>query len=411
VALKLFGADKVTSSNVYDVFRDAVTLIGLQEDNPSTEISRHLIQVYDIGVLNTPSPRAFMSMKLVAGKRTLENSVRRFRYAGGMPVSLSLKYLRQILVPLAWMHSLDPPAVHGDLKPDNILMAEDSTLILTDFGLAARLPLGSMGGAVQYQAPESLFQQPAGTPADIYAVGLTWYEMLTGHHPFSEVGLEATAVGDDQAFIRAHQVARKWEIRSVLPGEKQDGERIPPAFEFNEEMRQHPQLGAILNRCLAYKQSERYHNARSLLSHIDQYIKDGNVPDVETVIGQSRTDEEKEIELVPKTPEAIVNDAQTLILQGQAAQAAKLAENLLRQNDTYVPAILIQAKALANLKQIEKAKEFCEKAQKLASQEPGVLEAMADILEAEGKMSFAQNLRLRAANMREEATKKSGRRL
>ena len=129
-----------------------------------------------------------------------------------MPVELSLTFLRELLIPLAWMHTLENPAVHGDIKPDNILMNGESRLILTDFGLAARLPLGSTGGCIPYQAPESLLGGTAEIPSDIYATGLVWYEMLTGHHPFEDVGAEATSTADVQAYLRAHQESRKWPM-------------------------------------------------------------------------------------------------------------------------------------------------------------------------------------------------------
>ena len=63
VALKLFKSDKVNAQNVHEVFGDAITLIGLQEASPSTEVAGHLIQVYDIGILEAPWHRAFLSMK------------------------------------------------------------------------------------------------------------------------------------------------------------------------------------------------------------------------------------------------------------------------------------------------------------------------------------------------------------
>ncbi|NQU36109.1 MAG: protein kinase, partial [Actinobacteria bacterium] len=198
VAIKLFRVDKVTSDNIHDVFYDVIVLVGLLEDLPALGVASRLMRVYDIGVLKTPAPRAFVSMKLIRGKKTLANIIRQRRH-GGMRVRTSLGLLRQILTPLAWMHTLDQPIAHGNIKPGNVLMDEESNLILTDFGLAARLPLGSFGGAIQYQAPESLQAGEVSASADVYAIGLIWYKMLTGRHPF-----EAIAAGDVRAFVQAH---------------------------------------------------------------------------------------------------------------------------------------------------------------------------------------------------------------
>jgi serine/threonine-protein kinase len=209
VALKLFSSDAVTPENVGGVLNDAIALMALQEENPDPAVARHLVQVLDMGLVAAPEQRAYMSMRLVPGKMTLDTEVRRFAKAGGMPVALSLRFLRQIPAPLAWMHTLDSPLAHGDLKPDNVLLDQTGTLILTDFGLATRMPLTSLGGAVEYQAPEQLAGASAGVASDIYAIGLLWHEMLTGRHPFEGAGLEARARGDDAGYVFAHQEARR----------------------------------------------------------------------------------------------------------------------------------------------------------------------------------------------------------
>jgi len=89
-----------------------------------------------------------------------------------MPLATAMWFLRQLLVPLAWMHTLDVPVVHGDLKPDNVLLTPSGDVVLTDFGLAAHLPLRSLGGAISYQAPETLLQHGADSRADIMSSGM-----------------------------------------------------------------------------------------------------------------------------------------------------------------------------------------------------------------------------------------------
>ena len=398
VALKLFKADRVTSDNVHEVFCDATVLISLQEDLPDPEIVQRLVPVYDIGVLNSPTRRAFISMKLIRGKKTLANAVTRWKH-GGMPVETSLGFLRQILVPLAWMHTLDHPVVHGDIKPDNVLMDEASNLILTDFGLAERLPLGSLGGAIQYQAPETLLGRDSRSPADVYAVGLTWYEMLTGHHPFEEVGLKAIAAGDDRAFIQAHQESRKWPMGGDLTSN--DGLRIKCPSEFNEEMRDHPQLQLILRKSLAYRQSDRYANAQLMLRDIDAYVETGCVNvtlDVQKIAAEHGR-------LPEQTPESLIKDAEAWLRCGQNREALNLARRVVEEHPKFLQGRLALVRALAACGNLDEAKSTCTEAQQREPQAPEVFDTWAVVFEAEGKPGMAANMRNTAGKLRQNLGK------
>ena len=407
VALKLFETEKIGAENFGEVFNDAITLIGIQEESSYAASARHLIQVYDIGVLKTPDEQAFMSMKLVPGRKTLQDAVRRWRH-GGMPIETALGYLRQILIPLAWMHTLDIPVVHGDLKPDNILLADDSMLVLTDFGLAARLPLGSRGGAIAYQAPESLLHVSAKAPADIYAIGVIWYELLTGRHPFQDVGLAAIADDDQQALIRAHIEARKWSIRPADPvAPNEQDQRIVPASEINKQLLDHPQLEAMLIRCLQFDQSKRYLNAKLLLTDIDRYVETGRLG---TIVIQPKSDgEDPEIVLQPKTPEIRVQDALSLLKQGQLDTALDQIELALRQKKDFVAAILAKARILTAKKDFKNAREACVKAQQIDPKDPDVFGAMADVLLSQGKTDLARNMRSQEQQLRQERSRSARR--
>ncbi len=398
IALKLFEGTAVTRSNVHEVLNDGIRLASLQESDPKPDISRHIIQVYDVGMLHVPEPRAFMSMKLVPGRKTLDHIVRRFR-DGLMPVETSLRYLRQLLIPLAWMHTLDEPVVHGDLKPDNVLLSMNDDLIVADFGLAARLPLGTLGGAIAYQAPETLLGQSGLTASDMYGVGLIWYELLTGRHPFDGVGLEAQAADDSGAYLAAHQQARKWPMRPAEPGEElSQAPRIPLASELNEDLREHPQVEALLRRCFAYFPTQRFTHARVLLEAIDRYIGSGSTGDV----GAAPAEQPPTLEDVarPKTPAMLVDDSRSLHAQGRHVEALAKTEEALRQDPKHVPAWLARARALAAARQFASAREACGRAQAVAPDDPDVLETLADVYEADQKAGLADNLRKQAVALR-----------
>lgn len=402
VALKLFKEGIVTSENAYEKLNDALVVFGLLDENPNLDIAAHLVQVYDMGIVSTPSPRAFMSMRLIPGKKNLKSEVYRFRHGGGMPVSLSLRYIRELLVPLAWMHSLEDPALHGDLKPENVMLTEDSRLVLVDFGLAARMPLGVRGGTIAYEAPEKLQGFIGETQADVYSVGVIWYELLTGRHPFQDVGIGATAQGDSEAFIQAHIAARKWPIcaKDKLPVAQQQN-RIVPASEINEDLaEQHPQIELLLNKCLADDISERFSNARVLLDHINSYIEEGTfVPSDLEVMGVLPKTRGKVP--VPKPQEKTIKgklaDVDALLMQNKPEQALTIVNGILRAEPECMLALLKKAKVLTSMPgRLNDADKVCSQAMVLDSDDPAVYRMLADIRKAQGKHRQAVGYRNRA---------------
>src|SRR5206468_7676969 len=81
--------------------------------------------------------------------------------------------------------------VHRDVKPENILIADDGTVKVADFGLARAFAdssisqaEGTVTGTVQYLAPEQIHGEPADPRTDIYATGIVMFELLTGRAPF-----------------------------------------------------------------------------------------------------------------------------------------------------------------------------------------------------------------------------------
>jgi serine/threonine protein kinase len=136
----------------------------------------------------------------------------------GAPIQLDycLRILRPIADALDYAHS--EGVVHRDVKPSNILLDKRGVPILSDFGLARvaeaadseRLTqTGAMVGTPTYMAPEQCAGHEAGAPADIYALGVIAFEMITGRVPFSA----PTPLG----VISAHQVTPPPSPRKFNP--------------------------------------------------------------------------------------------------------------------------------------------------------------------------------------------------
>ena len=150
------------------------------------ELMRHLrhpniVRVYETRFLEEEGIY-FVVMELVAGQglnRALEEH-------GPLSPSSVARLGVEVASALAHAHSLH--VVHRDIKPGNILVNEDGTAKVSDFGIA-RLVAGTSGaadslvGTIDYMAPEQ-FEGSTGRQADLWALGVTLYEAVTGTHPF-----------------------------------------------------------------------------------------------------------------------------------------------------------------------------------------------------------------------------------
>jgi hypothetical protein len=87
-----------------------------------------------------------------------------------------------VLAGLAYAHGRG--VVHGDLKPENVIVEASGTAKLVDFGQSVRSGQPTTGGTAAYMSPEAIRGEPVGPPADLYAVGAMLYEALTGRPPF-----------------------------------------------------------------------------------------------------------------------------------------------------------------------------------------------------------------------------------
>ena len=150
----------------------------------------NIVPLYDAGQADG---HAYYVMPLVSG-----GSLRRKLEAGGPPPpEASHRILQEVASALAFAHAQG--VVHRDIKPDNVLLADDGRAMVADFGIAKALSASTPGlpetvhtvtgiaiGTPAYMAPEQVLGDAnVGAGADVYAFGILGYELLAGRPPFT----------------------------------------------------------------------------------------------------------------------------------------------------------------------------------------------------------------------------------
>jgi eukaryotic-like serine/threonine-protein kinase len=170
----------------------------------------------------------------------------RDRLRNPMTVDESLYYLRTIAEALRVIHVFG--ILHRDLKPANVMLREDNSPVLIDFGLARRsledagtTGIGQVLGSPYYISPEQSQGQRVDARTDLYSLGVMFYEMLTGERPYA--GRSAVAI------MEQHSIA-------PVP-------ILPPASAAQQP---------LLDRLMAKQQSARYASADELLADLGPVV-------------------------------------------------------------------------------------------------------------------------------------------
>src|SRR5690242_14914409 len=124
-----------------------------------------------------------MIMEFVEGQSLDERM-----HQGRLPVADAVAYIIQGLAALSYAHGRG--VIHRDIKPANMMLTPDGTVKLMDFGIArSNIDLGITAtgttlGSLAYMTPEQVKCEPADVRSDVYSVGISLYEMVTGQRPF-----------------------------------------------------------------------------------------------------------------------------------------------------------------------------------------------------------------------------------
>ena len=239
VAIKVLPAQLARNDELRERFdREARTIAGLNHANICT--------LYDVGHQDGID---YLVMELVDG-RSLDGAIPR----EGLPLTEAVEYGAQIASGLAAAHAVG--VVHRDMKPANVVVGADSQVKILDFGLAklmerptasgarpaaAATEIGTVMGTVGYMSPEQAGGRNVDHRSDIFSLGATMYEMLSGRRPFER----ASSVDTIHAIIH----------------------EAPPPLD------QPPELEDILAKALAKDPKDRYQHAGDLALDLRRFAQ------------------------------------------------------------------------------------------------------------------------------------------
>ena len=235
VALKVLPRDKAKNPILVRRFKAEAQAAG-QLEHPN------IVAVYDTGEADG---FLYIAMEYVEGIDLFEQVKRR----GTIPVKRSIEIIKQVASAL--QHAFEHNIVHRDIKPSNLLLRHDGVVKVTDLGLARSIDdtletnitrAGTTVGTVDYMAPEQArSSKSADVRRDIYSLGCTWYQMLTGEPPYAEGSLTNK--------LQAHAI-------KPLPDPREINENVPEG------------LIAVLQRMTAKKPADRYQTPAELLEDL-----------------------------------------------------------------------------------------------------------------------------------------------
>jgi serine/threonine-protein kinase len=241
VAIKLLKSDLANDANFEAKFR--------QEAQASARMAHpSIVRIYDAGEEETTDPNGnvvktpFIIMELVKG-RLLRDLI----HEGKVDTARAVKFISGILSALEVSHRSG--VIHRDIKPANVMVGENDSVKVMDFGIARAVSDNSatqaatagIVGTAQYFSPEQARGDAVDARTDLYSTGIILYELLAGRPPFkgeSAVSVAYQHVSEEAPLPSSHNPSVSGELDAVVVRAmaKDRDERYQTAEEFREHL-------------------------------------------------------------------------------------------------------------------------------------------------------------------------------
>ena len=259
----------------------------------------HIVRITDIG---EEDGQQYLAMEYVAGldlKRYIKEHY---------PLSNeeAVRIMGQILLAMRLAHTRG--IVHRDLKPQNILLTPDGTAKVTDFGIAVAFAetsltqTNSMLGSVHYLSPEQARGSKATVQSDIYAMGIIFYEMLTGHIPYD---------GDSAVTIALQH------FQKPLPSVIAENPSVPQALEN------------VVIKTTAKKLTDRYKSVAEMYVDLSSSLSYNRRNEPKLVFDDATKADTKTL---PKVSQSTLTSIPKVQTQSPKPQAAKPSQQVSEDN-------------------------------------------------------------------------------
>ena len=259
----------------------------------------HIVRITDIG---EEDGQQYLAMEYVAGldlKRYIKEHY---------PLSNeeAVRIMGQILLAMRLAHTRG--IVHRDLKPQNILLTPDGTAKVTDFGIAVAFAetsltqTNSMLGSVHYLSPEQARGSKATVQSDIYAMGIIFYEMLTGHIPYD---------GDSAVTIALQH------FQKPLPSVIAENPSVPQALEN------------VVIKATAKKLTDRYQSVAEMYVDLSSSLSYNRRNEPKLVFNDTTKADTKTL---PKVPQSTLTSIPKVQTQSPKPQTAKPSQQASEDN-------------------------------------------------------------------------------
>jgi len=259
----------------------------------------HIVRITDIG---EEDGQQYLAMEYVAGldlKRYIKEHY---------PLSNeeAVRIMGQILLAMRLAHTRG--IVHRDLKPQNILLTPDGTAKVTDFGIAVAFAetsltqTNSMLGSVHYLSPEQARGSKATVQSDIYAMGIIFYEMLTGHIPYD---------GDSAVTIALQH------FQKPLPSVIDENPSVPQALEN------------VVIKATAKKLTDRYQSVAEMYVDLSSSLSYNRRNEPKLVFNDTTKADTKTL---PKVSQSTLTSIPKVQTQSPKPQTAKPSQQASEDN-------------------------------------------------------------------------------
>ncbi len=259
----------------------------------------HIVRITDIG---EEDGQQYLAMEYVAGldlKRYIKEHY---------PLSNeeAVRIMGQILLAMRLAHTRG--IVHRDLKPQNILLTPDGTAKVTDFGIAVAFAetsltqTNSMLGSVHYLSPEQARGSKATVQSDIYAMGIIFYEMLTGHIPYD---------GDSAVTIALQH------FQKPLPSVIAENPSVPQALEN------------VVIKATAKKLTDRYQSVSEMYVDLSSSLSYNRRNEPKLVFNDTTKADTKTL---PKVSQSTLTSIPKVQTQSPKPQVAKPSQQVSEDN-------------------------------------------------------------------------------